>query len=145
VEVKRLQSAKRLEQRIREGFDALENSGCVGLLFLDVSQALRNAPSRLGSQMSGRVIGALWEQHLRRYVSENCPPNWLRRVRRGREIRSLIILDSFQIPQTWRSWTLHSCMVGICIDTENLRRERQFDRVFAVIETGTATASNPTD
>lgn len=140
VEVKRLQSPKRLEQRIREGFDALGDSGGTGLLFLDVSQALRNEPSHLGTHVPDEMIGLMWGRRMERYVAEHSPPQWLRGLRRGREIRGLVIHDNFLLPQRV-GWVLHSQMYGVCIDEQNQRRQRQFDRVFAVIKTGTATAN----
>jgi hypothetical protein len=140
LEVKRLQSEKRLEQRIREGFHALEDSQATGLLLLDLSQALRSEPSRSASAMP-ELFGSFWSQRVKRFVRENCSPGWLREVRRGREIRGLVVNDHFVVPDEQAEWCLHSLTFGVCIDGHNRRRERQFQRVFAAIERGTATPS----
>lgn len=145
LEVKRLQSERKLETRIREGFDALGTSGGTGLLFLDISQALRNEPSQMGSHMPGELVGYLWGRRLKEYVDRTCPPQKLRVIRSGREIRGLIIHDSFLVPKPNLGWVLHHQMFGVCIDQSNQRRMREFDDVFAVIETGTATAANLSD
>jgi hypothetical protein len=145
LEVKRLQSENRLEQRIREGFDALGAARATGLLLLDVSQALRSHPSRLVIATPGPLLGKLWARRLTRLVDENCSPEWLRDVRRGREIRGLIFLDHFVVPDDRGEWCLHSFAFGVCMDERNMRRQREFNKVFAAIERGTATPANRPD
>lgn len=94
------------------------------------------------SHTPGYLIREHWSRRLKRFVDTNCRPEWLRYIRGKREIRGIILSDHFIIRDRNGEWSLGTFMLGVCIDEYNQRRQRQFDRVFAAIELGTATPAN---
>lgn len=136
IAVKRLKSDKQVEELVRKAVNQIEGCGLPGHIALDVSLAFNRDNQKL-INVSDRQIDRAYKQARQRFGDDYYKrfKSWAR----GREARSVILIDHFIRQHPENGWTLDSFKFFINLSPDNQRRTREFDQFRRTFEFGLAT------
>jgi hypothetical protein len=124
IAVKRVKSESQIEKHIRKASRQIELAELPGHIAMDVSMAFNPQNQRVvgvsdaelarAHQLATRRFGDAWFGRMKQWV-------------RGRDVRSVILLDHFVRQHPVEGWGLNSFTRFIPLSPDNQRRRREFD------------------